>query len=64
MKQSSEKNGMKWKELLFKLTEVCVLAAKYSVSLKKILKDFNTLETLYLPDDPEKITQNGNRYRR
>ena len=31
------------------------MAAKYSVSLKKILKDFNTLETLYLPDDPEKI---------
>ena len=31
------------------------MPAKYSVSLKKILKDFNTLETLYLPDDPEKI---------
>lgn len=31
------------------------MAVKYSVSLKKILKDFNTLEVLYLPDDPENI---------
>ena len=31
------------------------MASKYSVSLKKLLKDFNTLETLYLPDDPENI---------
>ncbi|MBR2418437.1 MAG: HPr(Ser) kinase/phosphatase [Clostridia bacterium] len=31
------------------------MATKYSVSLKKILKDFNTLETLYLPDEPENI---------
>ena len=31
------------------------MATKYSVSLKKILKDFSTLETLYLPDDPENI---------
>ena len=31
------------------------MAAKYSVSLKKILKDFNTLETLYLPGDPENM---------
>ncbi|MBQ1242929.1 MAG: HPr(Ser) kinase/phosphatase [Clostridia bacterium] len=31
------------------------MASKYSVSLKKLLKDFSTLETLYLPDDPENI---------
>ena len=31
------------------------MAAKYTVSLKKILKDFSTLETLYLPDAPENI---------
>ncbi len=30
------------------------MATKYSVSLAKLIKD-NTLETLYLPDDPENI---------